>query len=113
MRRPETLETYIRAHSSRAGGVTIQDIRQQSAEHIKLLQTWEEEGKILIMRNPGKMPLPELGAKAKKRTMWNGEVGDPFMMEAGPKNYRAVFWDTVRELKEAPVGKIDQGESNK
>jgi hypothetical protein len=31
------------------------------------------------------------------------------MMEAGLKSYRSVFWDSVREMKEAPVGKIDLG----
>ncbi len=111
MRRPDHLESFIRSHSTRAGGVSIREIRDEAgADALKLLPGWETAGKVLIMRAPGRMALPELGAAARSRTLFSGEVAEPHMMEAGQKAWRAVFWDTTREMGEAPVGKIDLGQ---
>lgn len=42
-------------------------------------------------------------------SMRGAEAGPGMMDVPGGKNWRAVFWDGVRERGDAPVGKIEEG----
>ncbi|KAJ9095282.1 hypothetical protein QFC21_005648 [Naganishia friedmannii] len=64
------------------------------------------------MRTPGNIPLPDPGGKVRRNalmsSMRGAEAGPGMMDVPGGKNWRAVFWDGVRERGDAPVGKIEE-----
>ncbi|KAJ9107168.1 hypothetical protein QFC19_002828 [Naganishia cerealis] len=114
---PADLLTYIKTHSSQPGGIPITRIRTEYSgpeQPNNLLLEWETQGKILIMRTPGIMPLPDPGARVRRNAVMRGaEANAPSMMEVpGGKNWRAVFWDGVRERGEAAPGKVEEGGSS-
>jgi hypothetical protein len=100
MKTPDELFRHIQNYSARPGGIPINFIKQNytgSILYSDLLKTWEDEGKVLIMRFSQKATIPEPGAKPKKVVQAKGEDGSKTIMETGVNTWKAVMYDQVDE----------------
>lgn len=113
MKTPDELFRHIQNYSARPGGIPINFIKQNytgSILYSDLLKTWEDEGKVLIMRFSQKATIPEPGAKPKKVVQAKGEDGSKTIMETGVNTWKAVMYDQGRADGLAPKGQVDECE---
>lgn len=111
MKTPDELFRHIQNYSARPGGIPINFIKQNytgSILYSDLLKTWEDEGKVLIMRFSQKATIPEPGAKPKKVVQAKGEDGSKTIMETGVNTWKAVMYDQGRADGLAPKGQVDE-----
>lgn len=107
----EELFRHIQNYSARPGGISIPFIKQNYTGSVlwsDLLQKWEEEGRILIMRFAPRATIPEPGAKPRTLVQAKGEDGAKSLMEQGPNFWKAVMYDQARADGIAPKGQVDE-----